>query len=497
MTGTNFGSSSFLVRIKILTHICTNIFGMSLSIKEEQEASVSKKWWDDTNTRLMLSEFKKYFELWRKGKINKKKIMWQKIADCLNEKGITCTPEQVENRFKNLQRGYRRSYTGVNSGRRRPFIFKNELSELYMETLTTEIPNTFEKETFVESSDHCENEEQEIPEAANPVFDTLHYLSYYNMFRDAFKYYKSKQPPPNLSSVLKVTPENEHVEILDLQESERSHYNETVLGVVPSKEWKIYRIKNKPGLIFIKNPFTPNGQRYWISRCLRDFSKKPNKLNIDIHNLLNNEEHWWEVCNTDTIRTELLKKLRWSTLGYHHNWDTKIYSESLKDIFPEDLAFLCNHIANITGFKHFVAEAAIVNYYHMNSTLSGHTDHSEKNLDAPLISISLGQTAIFLIGGPTEDFPALPIFVESGDIIIMSKESRLCYHAVPKILPAFTKPWIECDNYNVTDNIDGDLYTKCQDELFWQPFNSYIGTARININVRQVLRPGQCSLNDE
>lgn len=78
------------------------------------------------------------------------------------------------------------------------------------------------------------------------------------------------------------------------------------------------------GLIFIKNPFTPNGQRYWISRCLRDFSKKPNKLNIDIHNLLRDDEHWWEVCCTDITRSELLKKLRWSTLGYHHNWDTKV-----------------------------------------------------------------------------------------------------------------------------------------------------------------------------
>lgn len=65
----------------------------------------------------------------------------------------------------------------------------------------------------------------------------------------------------------------------------------------------------------------------------------------------------------------------------------QIYSESNKDFFPVDLACLCNYIANVTGFQNFVAEAAIVNYYHMNSTLSGHTDHSEKNLDAPLISI--------------------------------------------------------------------------------------------------------------
>ena len=38
------------------------------------------------------------------------------------------------------------------------------------------------------------------------------------------------------------------------------------------------------------------------------------------------------------------------------------------------------------GYTNFKAEAAIVNYYHMGSTLSAHTDHSEVNLEAPLYS---------------------------------------------------------------------------------------------------------------
>lgn len=35
----------------------------------------------------------------------------------------------------------------------------------------------------------------------------------------------------------------------------------------------------------------------------------------------------------------------------------------------------------------FMAESAIINFYHPSSTLSGHTDHSEYNLNAPLLSI--------------------------------------------------------------------------------------------------------------
>lgn len=43
----------------------------------------------------------------------------------------------------------------------------------------------------------------------------------------------------------------------------------------------------------------------------------------------------------------------------------------------------------------FVPEAAIVNYYHLDSTLSGHTDHSEKDLSIPLLSVRL-DTILFL-----------------------------------------------------------------------------------------------------
>lgn len=58
----------------------------------------------------------------------------------------------------------------------------------------------------------------------------------------------------------------------------------------------------------------------------------------------------------------------------------------MRDIFPVDLALLTNIFATTLGFHDFKAEAAIVNFYHMDSILSGHTDHSEQNFEAPLFS---------------------------------------------------------------------------------------------------------------
>lgn len=51
------------------------------------------------------------------------------------------------------------------------------------------------------------------------------------------------------------------------------------------------------GLIFITNPFTQKGQQYWTKKCIVDYTKKPNQLNIDAHHLLSDEEDWWTTVN--------------------------------------------------------------------------------------------------------------------------------------------------------------------------------------------------------
>jgi alkylated DNA repair protein alkB homolog 1 len=123
------------------------------------------------------------------------------------------------------------------------------------------------------------------------------------------------------------------------------------------------------------------------------------------------------------------------------------------------------------------AEAAIVNYYHMNSTLCAHTDHSECDaLSKPLLSVSFGNAAVFLIGGSTKSVRApSPLLLRSGDILLMTNASRLCFHAVPRIL---------------ADPFVGNLVENSSDETETVSC-SYIHDKRININVRQVYTSDQ------
>ncbi|KAK9876587.1 hypothetical protein WA026_013967 [Henosepilachna vigintioctopunctata] len=304
------------------------------------------------------------------------------------------------------------------------------------------------------------------------------------MFKETFKYYKSKKPPPSLENVVDFEDISKWSLYLNEVQSVSNSVKEPNLGLKKPNTWKIFELKKHPGLIFIKNPFTAIGQRYWAVRCLRDFPLSPNKTNL--------REKLHDVSKEKKSKQEL----RWATLGYHHNWDTKIYSEESKSIFPSDLAELSHIVSSVLGFKDFKAEAAIVNYYYFNSTLSGHTDHSEENLEAPLFSFSFGQPAIFLIGGNTLEDYVTPILIRSGDIIAMTKESRLCYHGVPKIIKdEKCSQWDDIDSLQKLKD-ENNVLELCFDSYSWLHYEDFLRDSRININVRQVLNTKQYCLNN-
>ncbi|CAC5402500.1 ALKBH1 [Mytilus coruscus] len=294
------------------------------------------------------------------------------------------------------------------------------------------------------------------------------------------------------------------------------------------------------GFLIILNPFEDGGQRYWIEECIKTYPLAPNITNIDSQLSSVDQHDVWQYSKANhskdiTSKDSLMMKLRWVTLGYHYDWDNKKYYTDKHSEFPVDLSRLCKYIASVLGYPSYAPEAAIVNYYHMDSTLAGHTDHSELDHDAPLISISFGQDAIFLIGGLTKETKPEAIMLHSGDICIMSEQSRLVYHAVPRIMKAemnrIEKCILTCNKCNGTCSektnsvqdkkscdkvIDKRICNKEKEQscdkhpvfgLFDRPFDSaeisreisideqlfcdYLTCTRINVNVRQVLKPNE------
>lgn len=241
-------------------------------------------------------------------------------------------------------------------------------------------------------------------------------------------------------------------------------------------------------MILIKNPFTAVGQRYWIQRLLRDYTKShPNNLLASRFNQKVIKDFWSSLNEeTDETQRRLIKKsMRWTTLGYHYDWTRKVYDEDFRNDFPSELQKLIATFAHALSFESYKAEAAIINFYPIGTTLSSHTDHSEFSLECPLFSISFGQSAIFLIGGKDKESEALPILLNSGDVLVMSEESRICYHAVPRVFQTVQKPWNANEDLNLcSDLIESDL-KECLG-VNWTKFEKYLTDSRINVNVRQV-----------
>jgi len=81
-------------------------------------------------------------------------------------------------------------------------------------------------------------------------------------------------------------------------------------------------------------------------------------------------------------------------------------------------------------------EACLLNYYVGKARMGLHQDKDEVNLDAPVLSVSLGDTAVFRMGGNTRKAPTRSFKLKSGDVLVMGGPARMNFHGVDRILPA-------------------------------------------------------------
>ncbi len=80
-------------------------------------------------------------------------------------------------------------------------------------------------------------------------------------------------------------------------------------------------------------------------------------------------------------------------------------------------------------------QACLVNFYEGRAKMGLHQDRDEQDFDAPVISVSLGDTAVFRIGGTERSDPTRSFRLASGDVLVMGGKARLAFHGVDRILP--------------------------------------------------------------
>jgi alkylated DNA repair protein (DNA oxidative demethylase) len=97
---------------------------------------------------------------------------------------------------------------------------------------------------------------------------------------------------------------------------------------------------------------------------------------------------------------------------------------------PEALRTLAIRVAALAGFGGFDPDACLVNRYAPGTRLSLHQDRNERDLAAPVVSVSLGLPAVFLFGGLRRADRAQRIALQSGDVVVWGGSQRLAFHGV-------------------------------------------------------------------
>jgi alkylated DNA repair protein (DNA oxidative demethylase) len=95
-------------------------------------------------------------------------------------------------------------------------------------------------------------------------------------------------------------------------------------------------------------------------------------------------------------------------------------------------------------------EACLVNVYGADARMGLHQDRDEAELSAPVVSLSLGDEAVFRIGGSSRGSPTQSFRLRSGDAMSLGGPARLAFHGVDRIVPGTSTLLPEGGRINLT-----------------------------------------------
>ena len=107
-------------------------------------------------------------------------------------------------------------------------------------------------------------------------------------------------------------------------------------------------------------------------------------------------------------------------------------------------------------------ECCLINFYDPEARMGLHRDADEDTFAAPVVSLSLGDSAVFRIGGTTRRGATSSLRIHSGDVMILAGKARLAYHGIDRVLGGSSR---------------------LLEQQGWK------GGGRINVTLRRVTRP--------
>ena len=181
-----------------------------------------------------------------------------------------------------------------------------------------------------------------------------------------------------------------------------------------------------PGAVWLKNWLPLDEQMALVQRC-RAFMEGPNGGYVP------------------TVRGGGKMHIRMMCLGRHWNPLTYTYVLTRADRdnapvapVPEDWVAMATALARDAGFD-CRPDICLINFYGADGRMGLHQDKDESasSIEAghPVVSLSIGDTARFLFGGPRRRDPVEAMLLESGDAFVFGGAARLRYHGLSRIVP--------------------------------------------------------------
>ena len=103
----------------------------------------------------------------------------------------------------------------------------------------------------------------------------------------------------------------------------------------------------------------------------------------------------------------------------------------------------------LAGYPH-LPESCLINYYGPAAKMGLHQDRDERDFAAPVVSLSLGDTCLFRVGGTKRSDPTRTLRLASGDALVLAGPARLAFHGVDRIIPGTSTLLPEGGRINLT-----------------------------------------------
>jgi DNA oxidative demethylase len=211
------------------------------------------------------------------------------------------------------------------------------------------------------------------------------------------------------------------------------HYGQLALGLEGDGPRVARATRPLPDVVHISGWLAPDQQRALVAQ-FRNWALPPAGL------------------RHPRVPTGHLMSVQSVCLGWH--WQPYLYSSTADDTdgaqvkpLPHDMVDLARRavadVAPLGDDRRFEPDAAIVNFYEPGARLGLHQDGEEPS-DAPVVTISLGNTCTFRMAGvDRRTGPFTDIELRSGDLLVFGGQNRRIYHGVPKVINETAPAWLD------------------------------------------------------